>query len=75
MLVLSGDSKSVASMKIGRQLHSERIIRNIILRGSETIIESEGWGHYWKPCIPRWDQKLIHRLNRLKASWSTILRT
>ncbi len=42
MLVVSGDSRSLATGKIGKPLRSERIIRYVILRGS-SFSDHEEW--------------------------------
>jgi|GEM_PF-1615532 len=77
MLIVSRKNRDTIQDVLARAFQAERLIDHIVLDGIKPTIVTQGWREFWEPCIrfAAEDTRLLHRLNRLKAAWRTLLRS
>lgn len=77
MLIVSRRARETVQDMVARSLRTERLIDRVVLDGGKPRIVTRCWREFWEPCarFAGDGARLVHRLNRLKAAWQSILRS
>ncbi len=77
MLIVSRQNRETVQNMVARTFRAERLIDRIVLDGTRPTIVTRSWREFWEPCIrfAGSDTRVLHRLNRLKATWRAVLQS